>query len=551
MNVRASKKILTILTCLVIFFTILAFLNNIPSFAETSKPQNNPKIATPDPSTELTAKTDKEIYLLRQKVTIEGNITEDGSPATDLLIIIQAENPRGTRVAYRTLKIGNPTQIWLINITNLFLMDGANNLINTAKIGTQIQVGITLYNPQITAREVYATVTVFDANMVPLQVGVWSGTIDPHGTISPRFSVYIEKWACSGKALICGNVYSDEPKTWGMALCLEKTAYFCISKTQQGLLEYPELPPPEQQTSPGHFIADMRVSPDPLSGKYTLYLSSQKQSIMGTPTITAAATTTYDIQDSTGYPPQASFAYWPAAPYVNQTVNFDASSSTAEGFNDTIIQYEWDFGDGTAKATRTTPTITHAYQNSQTNTVTLKVIDNEGLWSTTSKPITILPEFGPKANFTYAPAKPLVNRIMTFNASNSKPGWSKQLGGYSPIINYNWNFSDGTVIDTSNPTITHNYTQAGNYTVKLKITDSVGRTDTVSTIVRVTEAPAFPWDINGDGIVDISDILDVALHYGTTPESPNWDPRCDVNNDGIVDISDILDVALHYGQTPP
>jgi PKD repeat protein len=541
-----ATKIPKILVLLQISFLILPFLIKPQPMAACLKQKNSEGIAPLSPSMALTAKTDKEVYLLRQKITIEGNVTENGSPASDLLVLIQAENPRGTRIAYRTLTIGNPTQTWPINITNLFLMDGANNLINTAKIGTQIQVGMTLYNWQLTSREVYATITVYDANMVPLQAGVWGGTIDVHGTISPRFSIYIDTWTCSGKALICGNVYSDQPKTWGIALCPEKTAYFCISRTQQGLLEYPELPPPQQQTSPGHFTTDMRVSPDPLAGEYTLYLSTQNNSI-----ITASTTATFNIQDSTGYPPQASFAFWPAAPYVNQTVNFDASSSTGEGFNDSIVQYKWDFGDGTAKQTRTVPTITHAYQNSQTNIVTLNVTDKEGLWSTTSKPITILPEFGPKANFTYTPVRPIANRIMTFNASNSKTGWSKKLGGYSPIISYKWNFSDGTIISTSNPIATHNYTQPGNYTVKLTITDSVGRTDTVSTLVRVVEAPAFPWDINGDGIVDISDILDVALHYGTTPESPRWDPRCDVNNDGIVDISDILDEALHYGETAP
>jgi parallel beta-helix repeat protein len=63
----------------------------------------------------------------------------------------------------------------------------------------------------------------------------------------------------------------------------------------------------------------------------------------------------------------------------------------------------------------------------------------------------------------------------------------------------------------------------------------------------------YPWgcDVNADGIVDISDILEVALRFGSTPGHTLWNPHCDIDNNGIVDISDILEVALHYGETDP
>jgi parallel beta-helix repeat protein len=56
-------------------------------------------------------------------------------------------------------------------------------------------------------------------------------------------------------------------------------------------------------------------------------------------------------------------------------------------------------------------------------------------------------------------------------------------------------------------------------------------------------------DVNGDGIVDISDILDTALAFGSTSGEPRWNPNCDLDDNGIVDISDILETALHYGET--
>jgi PKD repeat protein len=507
------------------------------------------------PSLQVTTKTDKESYLLRQKVTIEGNITQDGTPATDLVIIVQAENPMATRVAYRTIPIGNPTQTWPINIKNLFLMDMSNNPINTAKIGTQIQAGITIQNLQMTARAIVATMTVFDANMVPLRTGFWSGTLDPSQTTSQKFSMYIEKWACSGKALIAGNVYSKEPKDGGIALTLEKTAYFCISKTQQGLLEYPELPPPPPQTTPGIYNTDIRVSPEPIAGEYKLYIRAQSS-----PTTIASTSTTFDIQNSQGYPPQASFAYWPAKPYENQTVQFDASSSTPEGFNDTITKYEWIFGDGTPKTTKTIPTITHNYMVAQQYIVTLNVTDNEGLWSTTSKPITIYPEFGPTANFTWDPQTPIINETITFDASDSTLGWSKAKGNFSLIKNYAWNFADGTgIISVTTPTITHNYTISGNYTVTLTITDDVDRSDSVWAMVEVLNVTLKAYDINGDNKIDGRDLAIVAWSYGSygpdflypgSPAHPRWKPEADISGDNQVDGRDLTPITRHYGEDP-
>jgi PKD repeat protein len=512
----------------------------------------------------ITAVTDKQTYLLRQKVTIDGNITQDGSPATDVVVIIQAENPRSTPIAYRTLTIGNPTQTWPINITNLFLRDMANNPINTAKIGTQIEVGMTIQNWQMTARAVFATVTVFDANMVPLQVGFWNGTIDPLQIVSPRFSIYIGKWACSGKALITGNVYTKEPKEGGIALTLEKTAYFCISKTQQGLLEYPELPPPPPQTTPGIYNTDIRLSPEPTAGEYTLYIRAQSS-----PTQTASATITFEVQNSQGYPPQASFAYWPATPYENQTTTFDASSSTAEGYQDTIIKYEWSFGDGTPKITKTVPTETHNYLNKGTYIVTLNVTDGEGLWCATSKPIIIHPEFGPKANFTWDPQTPILNEEVTFDASKSTTGWSKARGDFSPIINYAWNFGDGTgVINVATPITAHKYPHSGNYTVTLTITDANSRTDQTWATVQVLNVTVKALDMDGNNKIDIFDVRIVAKGFGallvTNPADPHYGQywhttpcsacphpaKADVDKDGDIDIFDVRPVAKAFGQDP-
>ena len=56
-------------------------------------------------------------------------------------------------------------------------------------------------------------------------------------------------------------------------------------------------------------------------------------------------------------------------------------------------------------------------------------------------------------------------------------------------------------------------------------------------------------DLDGNGTVDIVDIMLVAVHWGATSADPDWDPRYDLDNDGDVDIADIMLVVTHWGET--
>jgi cell wall-associated NlpC family hydrolase len=68
---------------------------------------------------------------------------------------------------------------------------------------------------------------------------------------------------------------------------------------------------------------------------------------------------------------------------------------------------------------------------------------------------------------------------------------------------------------------------------------------TINTGTTFTVEEEHPWDVNSDGIVDISDLEIVGQHFG---ESPPSDPRADVNGDGTVDISDLALVGQHFGE---
>jgi hypothetical protein len=529
-----KKDVHVLLLILLTLATIMFGLTNPGNFTTQSSP-----------ALTITATTDKPTYLLRQKATITGNITLGGSPATDLVVAEQVDNPPPYgHYSFRTLQIGNPAGPWLVNITSIYIQDTSSNPIDTIKAGSQMQVGMTVYNLQSSAVTIFATITVYDANIASIGTNTWGANMDPLGTASSKFLLGVPKGAVSGRALIIACVYSNELKSGGFPYCPERAFYYCISRTQTGLFGLTQFPPPPPQTTPGIYDASIRLPPDPRPGKYSVYVLGYSS-----PSTLSSATTTFNVQSTNGVPPQASFAYWPPTPSINHTVSFDASSSTPEGYNDIITRYEWDFGDGTPHFIRTgnpaDPTASHVFTQTIQYVVTLNVTNNEGLWCTTSKPITISLGYGPKANFTWIPQTPVMNETISFDASDSTPG------DYSTLVNYMWNFSDGTgTFNVSTPQTTHSFTQPGNYTVMLTVVDSVNRTASTSAAVQIQNATIKIYDFNGDGVIDMKDIRRVAKAYGATPGSPNWDPVVDVNGDGIIDMKDIRPVAKNYGKDP-
>ena len=53
-----------------------------------------------------------------------------------------------------------------------------------------------------------------------------------------------------------------------------------------------------------------------------------------------------------------------------------------------------------------------------------------------------------------------------------------------------------------------------------------------------------PWDINGDGRVDLFDLVRLGLHWGETG-SPRWIPE-DVKPDGIIDLFDLVLIGIYW-----
>jgi parallel beta-helix repeat protein len=60
-----------------------------------------------------------------------------------------------------------------------------------------------------------------------------------------------------------------------------------------------------------------------------------------------------------------------------------------------------------------------------------------------------------------------------------------------------------------------------------------------------------PGDLNNDGKVSLQDLVVLAKAYGSKPGDPTWNPKADMDGNNIVDQSDLAILAIHYGQQNP
>lgn len=529
--------------------------------AATTKPSTSlffPPVKTAETlSTPLTLTThlNKEYYYLREIVNLTGSFTQNGLPITNGLIAVEILNPEGGEFVYRTLTVGNPAEEWPLTIYEIGIQDLSGNPLTAVKINSMARLVINIKNNLMNKISPIIAFTIFDYTLIPLRSISGKHEISALSSTTLYYTFFIPEWATPGKALISVSAFTQYPRDGGLPYIPEATSYFDIVRNEQ-IWSSGIHGPASYKTAPGYYELYFRMLPDRYArlGTYDIH-------VVGRTTYTSIASSSAGFTFlSYPCPPQAAFTYYPLEAYANMTVTFDASSSSAEGYNDTIVRYEWFFDDPynpehliyDGNFTHPpSPIAYHTFEYGGTYSVSLNVTDNEGLWSYTIKPIVILPEFGPVANFTWLPPLPIVNQTVIFNASSTQLGWCARTQRFSPIINYVWNFSDGTEIaNVTEPVVEHIFTQPGNYSVQLTVVDADARSDTITYILQVLNVTEKPWDVDGNGLVNMIDLYIVAIHYGETPESPNWDPRADVDRNGIITMLDLYMVAIHFGEDP-
>jgi PKD repeat protein len=181
--------------------------------------------------------------------------------------------------------------------------------------------------------------------------------------------------------------------------------------------------------------------------------------------------------------PTSNFTISPANPNRGDLVVFDASSSlTSQG--QTITNLAWNFGDGTPIVScpgdancNGTRIISHTFTNAGTFVVNLVVTDSAGRIGSHSAPVSV-GSGNPLAVATFSPSAPTHGvTSVQFDSSGSSASNNATITGWA------WTFGDGASSAAQNPT--HTFAAAGSFTVRLTVTDSLGRTGTTTVTVTV------------------------------------------------------------------
>jgi PKD repeat protein len=180
-----------------------------------------------------------------------------------------------------------------------------------------------------------------------------------------------------------------------------------------------------------------------------------------------------DEPTPTPEPPRAEIR-GPAQGDVGETVTFDGRGSQSAN---PIVNYAWDFGDGTqGNGNR----VNHIYGRGGTYQVTLTVTDNTGRTGVATSEIAIrdIPLTPPRAVIE-GPSQAAVGENVTLRGANSQPG-------SSDIVRYAWDFGDGKTQEGRQETATTRYREPGQYQVALTVSDqnSLGSTATTQIVVH-------------------------------------------------------------------
>ena len=191
-------------------------------------------------------------------------------------------------------------------------------------------------------------------------------------------------------------------------------------------------------------------------GKYQVSLTVTDNS--GESNESATDSLTITVTDALNIAPVAAvLSDKPAA--IDEPIEFSgAASSDADG---NILNYDWDFGDGTTGAGRE---IVHSYTKSGTYITTLSMLDDSGLANGASQITRTLTINEPPVANAGIDQHVTASQVM-FDASGS-------VDDDGEIISYDWDFGDGET--GKGRRIIHTYRSTGTYKVDLKIVDSSG-----------------------------------------------------------------------------
>ncbi len=252
------------------------------------------------------------------------------------------------------------------------------------------------------------------------------------------------------------------------------------------------------------------------------------------------------------YPFTANFSADTTSGYAPLTVNFSDRSNPGTG---AIVSWSWDFGDNNTSEEQNP---THIYENPGNYTVSLTVIDENDSTNIETKIDYIIVYEAVIADFVGSPTVGISPLTVTFIDSSK-----------GEIDNWLWNFGDDSTSTSQNPI--HTYSNVGVYSVSLSVFGPMESSDTLICedyiVVYPNTGLIWPGDTDYSGEVNEEDVDLIAVNWKKTgtPRSSisfewigndypgNWDEPlaslADCNGDGLVDITDVLAICLNWDRT--
>jgi len=188
---------------------------------------------------------------------------------------------------------------------------------------------------------------------------------------------------------------------------------------------------------------------------------------------------------------------------TDQEVNFSAMNS--EDPNGNPLLYTWDFGDGTLEESTFNTTIPHTYLSAAENrTVTLTVTDMGDLVNSTSiyvmcdgqDPVPVITIKDLEVNETSGMLEVNQGQLVWFNATDSSDDAVSVGDGNGTLQFFEFYYGEGNTSDRVYMTedeknVSYTWVDAGEYTLTLNVTDSVGhwKNTTLKVKVNDTEKP--------------------------------------------------------------
>ena len=493
----------------------------------------------------VTVTTDKSNYKQRDIVIISGNVTYEGNLVNDGFVAIEVRDPKKTMLT-RTLPLStNSSENFYIEVKELYPCDDTATPVSAVERGERkyIYVLLKVRNNAIIDKEVYITISIVDKNFIPLAFYMENKIIMAGTTLVSMPKLDLPNWASLGTAYIYANVYTNLPSNGGRPLCPEACSQLTIVESFY-VDPLPENNTSQQTTENGTYQMKMRLPPDTLPGTYVIDAVAWYEG-------SKCSASTIFFTEVVPSPPWPAFAIKPPVAGPNYTITFDASPSSPEGYNDTITNYYWDFGDGT-KATGIR--VQHSYLHLGNYTVTLNVTDSEGFSNITSKTVNIAIIHDIAALKIDCITTIYDNWIVYVKVTVKNKGTIPENFNLTLYCNNTQVLQELINLDiqqTAELTLEWNTTGIeilSHYFLKVQLDVLENETNIEDNLIVFGPINVFKLgDVNGDRVIDIYDVTSVCVTYGRSEQDSNWIVLTDLVRDGIIDIYDVVTVCVLYG----